>query len=143
MNPGEKAAILIFALSAAGLLYILFGYPVLLAALARWRARPIRHAFTPRPVTALVAVHNGEAWMRGKLESLLALEYPPGLLDVLVISDGSDDGTDRIVREFAPRGVELIAIPRGGKAVASERGDFQGAGRDFALHRRAPAARAR
>jgi cellulose synthase/poly-beta-1,6-N-acetylglucosamine synthase-like glycosyltransferase len=112
------AAVLAFAFCAAGLLYILFGYPVLLAAEARWRARPIRHAFEPRSVTVVLAVRNGEAWIRAKLESILALEYPRGLLEVLVISDGSEDATNRIAREFAPRGVELISIPRAGKAAA-------------------------
>jgi cellulose synthase/poly-beta-1,6-N-acetylglucosamine synthase-like glycosyltransferase len=116
------AAVLLFTLCAAGLLYILFGYPLLLAALARWRARPIRRRFEPRTVTVLMAVRNGERAIRAKLESILDLDYPRDRLEVLVVSDGSDDRTDEIVREFEPRGVRLVSIPRGGKAMALNAG---------------------
>ena len=116
------AAVLLFTLCAAVLLYILFGYPLLLAALARWHARPIRRRFEPRTVSVLMAVRNGERAIRAKLESILDLDYPRDRLEVLVVSDGSDDGTDEIVREFEPRGVRLVSIPRGGKAMALNAG---------------------
>lgn len=116
------AAILLFALCAAGLLYILSGYPLLLAALARWRTRPIQHRYEPRSVTVLLAVRNGECGIRAKLQCILDLDYPRELLDVVVISDGSEDRTDEIVREFEPRGVRLVTIPRGGKAMALNAG---------------------
>jgi biofilm PGA synthesis N-glycosyltransferase PgaC len=44
------------------------------------------------------------------------------LLQVLVISDGSTDGTDAIVREFSARGVELLPVPHEGKAAALNAG---------------------
>jgi poly-beta-1,6-N-acetyl-D-glucosamine synthase len=115
-------AVLLFTLCAAGLVYLIIGYPLLLAALARWRPRPIRYRFEPRTVTVLLAVHNGERWIRAKLESILDLEYPPDQMQVIVVSDGSDDATDAIVREFAPRGVELATIPRAGKSMALNAG---------------------
>ena len=69
-----------------------------------------------------MAVHNGEDLIRRKLDSLLALDYPRELLNIIVISDGSTDGTEAIVREFEHRGVTLLAAPRGGKAAALNRG---------------------
>jgi cellulose synthase/poly-beta-1,6-N-acetylglucosamine synthase-like glycosyltransferase len=39
-------------------------------------------------------------------------------MDILVVSDGSTDGTDAIVESFAGRGVRLLRVPRGGKAAA-------------------------
>jgi len=116
------AAVVLFTLCAAGLLYILFGYPLLLALLAHWHTRPIRHRFEPRTVTVLMAVRNGERAIRAKLESILNLDYPRDLLEVVVVSDGSNDGTDDIVREFEPRGVRLVSIPRVGKAMALNAG---------------------
>ena len=108
-------------LIASGLLifHIVAGYPLLLA-FRRGPGRPaVRKDFSfTAPVSVLMAVHNGEAMIRRKLESLLALDYPRELLDIFVISDGSTDGTEAIVREFQDRRVTLLAAPRGGKAVA-------------------------
>jgi glycosyltransferase involved in cell wall biosynthesis len=69
-------------------------------------------------VSVLLAVHNGEEFIRGKLESILALNYPAHLLEILVISDGSTDATDAIVESFTERGVRLPRTSRGGKAAA-------------------------
>jgi cellulose synthase/poly-beta-1,6-N-acetylglucosamine synthase-like glycosyltransferase len=50
---------------------------------------------------------NEDAVIRRKLENALSLDYPAGLLEIVVVSDASDDGTDAIVSEFAGRGVVL------------------------------------
>jgi biofilm PGA synthesis N-glycosyltransferase PgaC len=115
-------AVLVFSLSAALVLYIVIGYPLLLTLLARWRERPVLKAPANKTVSILLPVRNGEAWLAQKLRSILALDYPRELLQVIVISDGSDDGAEDIARQFAAEGVELIAIPRAGKAVALNEG---------------------
>jgi biofilm PGA synthesis N-glycosyltransferase PgaC len=112
----------IFLLSAAFVLYVLAGYPLLVAALARRRGRPVRKSFEPRTVTVLLPVRNGEPWLRDKLRSILSLDYPRELVQVLVISDGSTDRTEEIAREFAAQGVELLSIQAGGKALALNAG---------------------
>jgi cellulose synthase/poly-beta-1,6-N-acetylglucosamine synthase-like glycosyltransferase len=43
-------------------------------------------------------------------------------MQVVVLSDGSTDSTDEIAREFAAQGVELIRVPKGGKAQALNKG---------------------
>jgi cellulose synthase/poly-beta-1,6-N-acetylglucosamine synthase-like glycosyltransferase len=109
----------LLAVGAGIVLYTMAGYPAILAFLTRRRRPPVRTdpAFHPS-VSTLLAVHNGEQFLRAKLESLLALDYPGGLLDILVISDGSTDATDSIAEEFACRGVRLLRESRGGKAAA-------------------------
>lgn len=116
-------------LSAALILHIVAGYPLLLARSKGAVRPPVRKdpAFETT-VSAIVAVHNGEAMIRGKLESLLALDYPRELLHIVVVSDGSTEGTEGIVREFADRGVALLTAPRGGKAAALNRGLAAAAG---------------
>ena len=116
-------ATLVFVLAAVFLLYVLAGYPLLLALLVRLRgAAPISKTFSPRTVSILLPVRNGERWLRAKLDSILRLDYPKDSLEILVISDGSTDQTETIAQEFAAQGVRLISVSRGGKAAALNAG---------------------
>ena len=111
--------IAIFLLSVGFCAYTLCGYPLLLGLAARLRARPVRKAAWPATVSVILPVHNGERWMAAKLESILALHYPPELVEILVVSDGSTDDTERIVRRFTERGkIKFLAVPKRGKAAA-------------------------
>ena len=65
-----------FFASVAFSLYTVAGYPLLLALWARFHARPVHRKFAPVPVTILLPVRNGERWLRAKLDSLSALDYP-------------------------------------------------------------------
>jgi len=122
------AAVVLLALASGLVFYLLIGYPLLLAR-SRRAAPPIRKdpAFQST-VTILIAVHNGEEFIQKKLESILALDYPADLREILVISDGSTDGTRSIVESFADRGVRLLTVPRGGKASALNAGLAQAKG---------------
>ncbi len=109
-------------LSAAFIFHIVAGYPLLLAWRRGAKAPPIaKDPAFQTTVSVIVAVHNGEAAIRGKMETLLALDYPRDLLRIIAVSDGSTDRTEAIVREFADRGAILVTAPRGGKAAALNR----------------------
>ncbi|PWT99254.1 MAG: family 2 glycosyl transferase [Terriglobia bacterium] len=113
----------LFVASVAFSVYTLAGYPLLLALLTRFRTRPVRKSAVTKSVTVLLPVRNGEQWLRAKLESLLALQYPPAMLQILVISNGSNDDTDAIAQEFTRTGrVELLRLAGGGKAAALNAG---------------------
>ncbi|MCO8122507.1 glycosyltransferase family 2 protein [Stieleria sp. TO1_6] len=65
--------------------------------------------------------------IREKIENTLALEYPKDFLQIVVISDESDDGTDEIVAQFPS--VELFRqSPRQGKSsgINASFGQFRG-----------------
>lgn len=91
-------------------LYVYAGYPVLLWAVARCRRSPMPEAGCPPlpSVTLVISCYNEAAVIRAKLENSLALDYPKERLRILVVSDGSDDGTDEIVRAYADDGVCLV-----------------------------------
>src|SRR6266404_1259830 len=110
--------LVLFFASAAFILYVTIGYPLVLGVLARLRPRPIRKDGEPQSVSVVVVVHNGARFIRDKLDSVLALDYPPELMEILVVSDESTDETDDIVREYAARGVQLMRVPKGGKPAA-------------------------
>jgi glycosyltransferase involved in cell wall biosynthesis len=71
-------------------------------------------------VSVIVAAHDEEAVIGRRLENLLALEYPPDFVEIVVASDASADRTDELVEAVArhePR-VRLVRAPRGGKVAA-------------------------
>jgi glycosyltransferase involved in cell wall biosynthesis len=81
-----------------------------------------------RHVSFLIAVRNGEQFLEAKLRSVLELDYPRGLMEILALSDGSTDRTDEIARRMAPAGVRLLTLPRAGKSAALTMGMREAAG---------------
>jgi len=98
--------------------YALFGYPLLLDWMARRANNPVHKDDKLRTVSFVIAVYNGEKFLERKLKSILSLNYPRELMDILVVSDGSTDRTDEIARSFANQGVRFMPVPHGGKAAA-------------------------
>lgn len=109
---------IVLAVSAALIFYILIGYPILLRIAPLKKPAPAKDPRHVERVTLILAVHNGAAHIRAKIESILALDYPKEMLESIVVSDASLDETDSIVREYADRGIQLVVAPRGGKAAA-------------------------
>ena len=116
------AAWLVVACGAL-VLWTLFGFPLLLARRASRTpaasmVADIADEVLPS-VTAIIPVHNGERFLAAKLTSVLASDYPPSRLDVIVLSDASTDGTDAIATQFAAgERVRFVRLPKGGKAAA-------------------------
>src|SRR5215208_5552074 len=115
---------LALALAAAPLVIAVYAYavyPAVLWVLGRLRPRATAvERKNPWPtVTVTVPVYNAVASIRRTLTHLVDVDYPRELLQILVLSDASDDGTDDAVREFAARGIELLRAPaRLGKTAA-------------------------
>lgn len=104
--------------------YVYAGYPLLLLILARAGGRKSEEdGETCPPVTLLISAFNEEDCIAEKLDNSLALDYPRDKLEIVVISDGSDDRTDAIVREYENRGVRLLRMhERGGKTLGLNAG---------------------
>jgi len=70
--------------------------------------------------TLVVAAYNEEHFMPEKIKNTLALKYPAGKLKFLFITDGSNDRTPDIIREYPQ--IELMhENARSGKIVAIHR----------------------
>ncbi|MBO8195778.1 glycosyltransferase [Streptomyces oryzae] len=72
------------------------------------------------PVTVLVPAHNEEAGIGATVHSLLASTYPN--LEILVIDDGSTDGTATVVEGITDPRVTLLRQPNTGKPGALNTG---------------------
>lgn len=110
----------LFWLSLALLFYIYFGYPLLTKFVAKIADRQVQKSegFEPK-VSILIAAYNEANDIETTLRNKLALDYPTDKVEVLVISDESEDGTDDIVREVAEDAAFPIRlfrqVPRQGK----------------------------
>ncbi|HVE97609.1 MAG TPA: bifunctional polysaccharide deacetylase/glycosyltransferase family 2 protein [Mycobacteriales bacterium] len=97
---------------------------VVLVALARWHVgvswRRIGDAWWLPPVTVLVPAYNEAVGIAATVRSIVASDYPD--VEVVVIDDGSTDGTSGIVEDLALPNVRMIRQDNAGKAAALTRG---------------------
>ncbi len=116
----------LFWLSGAVVVYAYVGYAVVLLAITRLGRKPIVRREIRPPVSVVMAARNEERSLPGKLANLRAVNYPRDLLEVVIVSDGSTDGTDELLLAAGP-GVIPVLLPAlagqpGGKAVALNEG---------------------
>jgi len=90
----------VFWISAAVVGYSYLGYPLWLWLRSRWSPRPVRRGAQEPTVSAVMVVRDEEAVIAGKVNNLLALDYPAEKLEVIVVSDGSSDGTAAVLAQF-------------------------------------------
>ncbi len=112
----------LFWLSVVSILYVYFGYPLLIALLAK--SRPKNYLYTPHSlfVTLLIAAYNEEIVIEEKIKNCLAIDYPKDRFQILIVTDGSNDRTPEIVKKYAHEGIELLHNPeRRGKMAAINR----------------------
>lgn len=107
-----------FWLTVAAAIYVYVGYPALLAAVAPLLDRTVSRGPVTPPLTVIVAAYNEADVIAEKIENLLASDYPDEALEILVASDGSDDGTESEAERFSAEGVRVLDLLRRGKAHA-------------------------
>lgn len=112
----------IFLFSLAMILYIYLGYAVCVYIATRF----IRRKFTDQKylplISIIISAYNEEKEIHETLKNKLELDYPAEKLEIIVVSDGSDDNTESIIKEFEDKGVKLIRqSPRQGKTSAINR----------------------
>jgi poly-beta-1,6-N-acetyl-D-glucosamine synthase len=96
-KPGVKW---VFWVAAGLIAYTYVGYVCWLRLRLLWRPHPVRRgAYTPSVSIAMV-VRNEEQILEMKLHSLLALDYPTDRYQIIVVSDGSTDRTEAILRGY-------------------------------------------
>jgi peptidoglycan/xylan/chitin deacetylase (PgdA/CDA1 family)/glycosyltransferase involved in cell wall biosynthesis len=115
---------LVVALAVTGVLVL--ARIVLLLLLSGVHARRVRRKgfrWGPVPVTdrvsVLVPAYNEAACIEKTVRSLMASEHP---IEVVVVDDGSSDGTARIVEDLRLPDVRVVRQPNAGKSAALNRG---------------------
>jgi cellulose synthase/poly-beta-1,6-N-acetylglucosamine synthase-like glycosyltransferase len=114
-------AIVVLLLSTALVAWVYAGYPLALALLGRLRPRPRRRAPLEVPLSIIVAAHDEVEVIADKVANVLASDYPAELLELIVASDGSDDGTVEAARGAGA--TVVLDLPRMGKLSALNRAE--------------------
>jgi len=113
-----EIGVAVFWIILAILFYVYFGFPLLVILMGKARNRRVyKGAISPK-ISLIIAAYNEEKSIAEKLENALSLDYPSSDMEILVGSDGSDDGTDEIVSQYQNRGIQLLSLPRRGKIFA-------------------------
>ncbi|WP_440972881.1 glycosyltransferase [Pseudomonas koreensis] len=102
--------------------YAYLGYPLLLTVLAplfpAWR-------HTPAPalnISIVIAAHNEARHIEHKLRTLLAQDYQPATLQIILASDGSTDDTVACAHKVVDSRISVLDLPRQGKAATLNAG---------------------
>jgi poly-beta-1,6-N-acetyl-D-glucosamine synthase len=101
--------------------YVYLGYPTLLAVWARLSPKPVHRSPVTPGVSIVIAARNEAASLQARIENLRASDYPRELVQIVVVSDGSTDGTEEILRAYEGQ-VDAVLLPPGGKASALNAG---------------------
>lgn len=110
---------LLFWVAFVAVLYTYFGYPLLVWLLACVRPKPIAHGDFSPSVSMIIAAYNEEKVIGSKMANSMALVYPEGQLEIIVVADGSTDQTVSIVQSYVKKGVTVLHRPaRQGKTAA-------------------------
>jgi cellulose synthase/poly-beta-1,6-N-acetylglucosamine synthase-like glycosyltransferase len=115
---GSGMALVLFWGALALIMYTYVFFPMLIVLRGLLWRRPHKSAEITPGVSLMIAAYNEADSIAAKLDNSLSLDYPRDRLQVVVVSDGSNDGTDGIVSEYARQGVKLLSLPRQGKVPA-------------------------
>lgn len=117
---------ILFWTSAFVIAYVYVGYPALIGTWARLAPRPVRKTgFAPDAwpsISIVIAARNEAARLPARIDNLLRLPFA-GRREIIIVSDGSTDGTSEALAQYRERGdVRLIEVPAGGKPLALNAG---------------------
>ena len=89
--------------------YVYIGYPLLLMILDRLiKVKAIDIAEITPTVSLIVSCYNEVDVIEQKIINCMAIDYPQHQLEILFVSDGSDDGTDEIIKQYCNERIKLI-----------------------------------
>ncbi|MCI0658600.1 MAG: glycosyltransferase, partial [Acidobacteria bacterium] len=94
--------------------YTYFGYPLVLSVWTGLKRPESGGAVPSGPemgtpsVSLIIPAYNEEAVIARKIRNSLELDYPPDRLEIVVVSDGSSDATERVAREAAGERIRLV-----------------------------------
>jgi cellulose synthase/poly-beta-1,6-N-acetylglucosamine synthase-like glycosyltransferase len=90
----------VFWLAAGLIAYTYVGYTGWLRLRMLWRLSPVLRGSSVPLVSIAMVVRNEEKILETKVQNLLGLDYPADRCQIIVVSDGSTDRTEEILRAY-------------------------------------------
>jgi biofilm PGA synthesis N-glycosyltransferase PgaC len=106
----------LFWAAAGWVAYTYIGYVCWLRLRMLWRFRPVLRGSATPSISIVMVVRNEEQTLEAKLQNLRGLDYPAEQCQIVIVSDGSTDRTEEILREYGRDSriqVVLNQLPRG------------------------------
>lgn len=117
-------ALFIFWTSLSILFFCYIGYGFLLiiwnSVFGKAKIPKVDKGITWPEVTLVIAAYNEKEILHQKIENTLAIRYPSDKLRIIIVTDGSKDGSENIVSEY-PGVISLHQKERKGKTAAINR----------------------
>jgi cellulose synthase/poly-beta-1,6-N-acetylglucosamine synthase-like glycosyltransferase len=89
--------------------YVYIGYPLVLIVLDKLvKGKPIQISDITPTVSLIVSCYNEADVVEQKLKNCQSLDYPQQQLEIIFVSDGSDDGTDELIKPYCNERIKLI-----------------------------------
>jgi len=112
----------IFNVSLFIVLYTYIGYPLLLLMLGKIMHKKVNKQEILPQVSILVSAFNEEKNIESKLLNYFELDYPNDKIEIIIGSDGSNDGTNKIIASYLSKGVVFRSFPhrRGKPSVLND-----------------------
>lgn len=79
-------------------------------------------------VSVIIPAYNEEGYLSNCIESILQTEYPDEHREIIVVDDGSSDGTYEEAAQYRECGVEVYSRPNGGRDSALNLGIYCSSG---------------
>ena len=116
---------LVFWLASIFIMYTYAGYPLLISLIARMLPYSMSQkkldADVLPSISVVIPVYNEESRVLHKIQNIRQLRYPQKLIEIIIVSDGSTDNTDKIVLSCSD--VRLVSYKhRKGKPTALNAG---------------------
>jgi cellulose synthase/poly-beta-1,6-N-acetylglucosamine synthase-like glycosyltransferase len=100
-------------------LYVYLGYPALALMFSKLRNQRVKKGDYEPNVSILISAYNEEECIENTIKNKLDQDYPKEKIEIIVVSDGSSDKTDDIVRRYQSPKLKLLRQePRSGKTAA-------------------------
>ncbi len=96
---------IVFWTSNLILIYIYFGYPILLWVVNKFFKNPVNKEYITPKLSFVVVAHNEEKHIEEKIKNILELNYPKENLEIIIGSDASSDRTNEMLGGYRVSGV--------------------------------------
>lgn len=99
----------VFWISIGFIVYTYFLYPIILTLIAAFFPKKTNKQINIFPsIALLVSTYNEEKVIEEKVKNMLSLDYPKDKLNLYIISDGSIDRTNEILKQYKGSRINII-----------------------------------